>query len=47
MEAKIISDKGLTIATGTSYNNNEKAGVNFLDIAETFAIGNAFDNLKE
>lgn len=46
MEAKIISDKGLTIATGTSYNNTDY-GAEFLESAENEAISNAFDNLKE
>lgn len=45
MEAKIISDKGLTVATGTSY-NNANYGEDFLETAEVFAISNAFDNLK-
>lgn len=47
MEAKIISDKGLTVATGTSYNNANISGEDFLETAEAFAISNAFDNLKE
>ena len=47
MEAKIISDKGLTVATGTYYSNTEYHGVDFLEVAENFAINNAFDNLKE
>lgn len=46
MEAKIISDKGLTVATGTSY-NNEDYECDFLEMAEITAISNAFNNLKE
>ena len=45
MEAKIISDKGLTIATGTSYATKIVLD-QFLDNAEKQAIHNAINNLK-
>jgi len=45
MEAKIISDKGLTVATGTSYATKSILD-KFLDNAEKQAIQNAINNLK-
>ena len=45
MEAKIISDKGLTIATGTSYATKNILD-KILDNAEKQAIQNAINNLK-
>mgnify|MGYP001252332272 FL=1 len=45
MEAKIISDKGLTVATGTSYATKNILD-KFLDNTEKQAIHNAINNLK-